>query len=271
MAVTVTEAGVAFDGNVLFEEGEAPDWYTSDLLGTGTVPALLPADTLAFLEYGSPAGIWSSTTAALLGAQPDYEAELDDFEEQLGFHPIDDFVAYLDGSMGLALLRSQSGLLAAEAGYPIGLVGFAGTSSPDPLRSSLKQLNNVLADEGIEASTMTVGEAEFYAHEDAGEEVVVYGVTEERLLIGTSSSDLTKIGAGGPNLTTNPTYAAAVDALDGDGYEVAFFADMAGMADVFGATGDVRVALEPFNAVVGATKIDGSLYRGTVLILIDYD
>jgi hypothetical protein len=111
----------------------------------------------------------------------------------------------------------------------------------------------------------------FFVYEDAGEEVVAYGITDERLVIGTSSRDLTRIGAGGPNLTTNPAYAAAVDALDGDDYSVAFFADVAGMADVFGATGDVRVALAPFTGVIGASKIDGSLYRGTVLVLIDYD
>ena len=43
------------------------------------------------------------------------------------------------------------------------------------------------------------------------------------------------------------------------------------MVDVFGAEGDVRVALKPFTGVIAATKIDGSLYRGTVLVLIDYD
>jgi hypothetical protein len=271
LAVTVTEAGIAFDGVVLFEEGQAPDWYTTALLDTGSVPALLPSNTLAFVEYGNPAGIWSSTATALMGTQPSYEEELDEFEEQLGFHPIDDFVAYLDGSMGIALLQSQQGLLAAETGYPIGLVGFAGTSSPDPLRSSLEQLNTILADEGMQAATTQVGGDEFYVYEDAGDEVVAYGVTDERLMIGTSSDDLARIGANGDNLTANPTYAAALDALDGEDFAVAFFADVAGMIDVFGATGDVRIALEPFTAVVGASRIDGSLYRGTLLVLIDYD
>lgn len=267
LAVTVTEAGIAFDGNVLFEEGQTPDWYTPDLLGTGSVPALLPADTLAFVEYGSPAGIWSSTASALMGAQPDYQAELDEFEEQLGFHPIDDFLAYLDGSMGLALMRSPNGLLAAESGFPIGLVGLAGTSSPEPLRSTLEQVNALLADEGIRPSQANG----FYVYEDSGREMIAYGVTDERLVIGTSSNDLARIGADGPNLTTNPAYAAAVDSLDGDDFEVAFFADVAGMVDVFGGEGDVRVALEPFTGIIVATKIDGSVYRGTVLVLIDYD
>jgi len=90
-------------------------------------------------------------------------------------------------------------------------------------------------------------------------------------VIGTSSNDLARIGAGGPNLTTNPAYAAAVDSLDADDYAVAFFADVAGMVDVFGAEGDVRVALEPFTGVIAATKIDGSLYRGALLVLIDYE
>jgi hypothetical protein len=267
MAVTVTEAGLAFDGSALFEEGQTPDWYAPGLLGTGSAPAMLPADTLAFVEYGSPAGIWSSTASVLMGSQADYQTEFDEFEEELGFHPIDDFVSYLDGSLGLALVRSPAGLLAAETGYPIGLIGFAGTSSPGPLRSSLGKLNSLLADEGMRPST-TNG---YFVYEDAGEEVVAYGVTDERLVIGTSSKDLARIGAPGPNLTTNPAYSAAVDALDGDGYAVAFFADVAGMVDVFGAEGDVRVALEPFTGVIGAGKVDGSLYRGTVLILIDYD
>ena len=52
---------------------------------------------------------------------------------------------------------------------------------------------------------------------------------------------------------------------------MAFFADIAAMVDVFGADGDVRIALEPFTAVVGASRVDGNLYRGTVLVLIDFD
>jgi hypothetical protein len=270
-AVTVTESGVAFDAVVLFEEGNAPGWYTQELLGTGAVPALLPVDTLAFAEYGSPAGIWSSVAASIMGFQSDYEEQLDEFAGEIGFHPIDDFVAYLDGSLGVALLRSEAGLLAAEAGYPIGLVGFVGTSSPDPLRATIRQLNTLLGDEGMPFATTNVAGNDFYVFEDDGQEAVAWGVTDQRFMIGTSSSDLARIGAGGPNLTANPAYAAAVEALPGDNYAVSFFADVDGMVDVFGAEGDVRVALEPFNAIIAGTSIDGSRYRGSLIVLIDYD
>ncbi|MDH3398705.1 MAG: DUF3352 domain-containing protein, partial [Acidimicrobiia bacterium] len=271
LAVTVTDAGVAFDGVVLFEDGQVPDWYTPELLGTGAVPALLPTDTLAFVEYGSPAGIWSSVATSIMGLQSGYEDELDTFAEELGFHPIDDFVAYLDGALGVALLRSGDGLLAAETGYPIGLVGFVGTSSPDPVRASLSKLNDLLADEGMPVSTSMVAGNEFYVFEDDGAEAVAYGVTGQRFLIGTSSNDLARIGAGGPDLTTNPSFAAAIDALPGEEYVVSFYADVAAMVDVFGAEGDVRVALEPFTAVIAGTSIDGSVYRGSLMVLIDYD
>ena len=271
LAVTVTESGVAFDAVVLFEEGNAPDWYTQELLGTGAVPALLPVDTLAFAEYGSPAGIWSSVAASIMGFQSDYEEQIDEFAVELGFHPIDDFVAYLDGSLGVALLRSEAGWLAAESDYPIGLVGFVGTSSPDPLRDTVRKLNSLLADEGMPFTTTSVAGNEFYVFEDTGQEAVAYGVTDQRFLIGTSSSDLGRIGAGGANLTGNPAYTAAVDALPGDDYAVSFFADVAAMVDVFGAEGDVRVALDPFNAVIAGTSIDGSSYRGSLIVLIDYD
>jgi hypothetical protein len=270
LAVTVTDAGVAFDTVVLLEDGQIPDYYAG-LLGTGSVPALLPADTLAFVEYGSPAGIWSSTAAAFMGMQPGYEDDLDVFAEELGFHPIDDFVAYLDGAMGVALVRSNEGILKAETGYPIGLVGLVGTSSPDPLRVSLMKLNDLLAQEGIMVSSTSVAGNEFYVFEDHGEEAVAYGVTEQRMVIGTSSTDLVKIGAAGPNLTTNPAYTAAVDALPGQDYVVSFFADVAGMVDVFGAEGDVRLALEPFTAVIVGTSVNGSHYRGSAIVLIDYD
>ncbi len=271
MAVTVTESGIAFDAVVLFEEGNAPGWYTQELLGTGAVPALLPVDTLAFAEYGSPAGIWSSVAASFMGFKSDYEEQLDEFAVEIGFHPIDDFVAYLDGSLGVALLRSEAGLLAAEAGYPIGLVGFVGTSSPDPLRSTVRKLNSLLTDEGMAFVTTNVAGNELYAYEDAGQEAVAWGVTDQRFMIGTSSSDLARIGAVGPNLTANPAFSAAVDALPGDNFAVSFFADVGGMVDVFGAEGDVRVALEPFNAIIAGTSIDGSRYRGSLIVLIDYD
>jgi hypothetical protein len=271
LAVTVTESGVAFDAVVLFEDGNAPGWYTPELLGTGAVPTLLPADTLAFGEYGSPAGIWSSVAASIMGFQSDYEQQLDEFAVELGFHPIDDFVTYLDGSLGVALLRSEAGLLATETGYPIGLIGFVGTSSPNPLRATIRKMNALLAEEGVPLSTTSVAGNEFYVFEDYGEEAVAYGVTDQRFLIGTSSSDLARIGAGGPDLTTNPAYAAAVDALPGDDYAVSFFADVAGIINVFGAEGDVRVALEPFTALIAGTSIDGSRYRGSLMVLIDYD
>lgn len=271
LAVTVTESGIAFDAVVLFEEGNAPGWYTQELLGTGAAPALLPVDTLAFMEYGSPAGMWSSVAGSIMGFQADYEEQLDEFAMELGFHPIDDFVAYLDGSLGVALLRTEAGLMAAEAGYPIGLVGFVGTSSPDPLRVTVGKINSLLTQEGMPFSTVTVAGNEFYVFEDGGREAVAYGVTDQRFMIGTSSSDLARIGAGGPNLTGNPAYAAAVDALPGDGYSVSFFADVAGMVDTFDAEGDVRIALQPFNAVIAGTRIDESRYHGSLIVLIDYD
>ena len=270
LAVTVTEAGVALDAVVLFEEGRVPDYY-AELLGTGSVPPLLPTDTLAFFEYGSPAGLWSSVAASIVGLQPGYEEDLDAFAEELGFHPIDDFVAYLDGALGVALLRSEDGLLEAETGYPVGLVGLVGTSSPGPLRASLTILNEMLAEEGIVVSTTSVAGNEIYVYDDAGEEVVPFGVTDQRFVIGTSSNDLARIGAGGPNLTVNPNYAAAVDALPGEDYAVSFFADVAGMVDVFGAEGDVRVALQPFTAVIAGTNVDGGVYRGSLMVLIDYE
>lgn len=120
-------------------------------------------------------------------------------------------------------------------------------------------------------STASAGGNEFFVIEDGGEESVAYGVTDQRFLIGSSSSDLARIGAGGSNLTSNPGYAAAAAALPGENYVVSFYADIAGMADVFGAEGDVRVALEPFSGLIAGTSIDESLYRGSLLVLIDYD
>ena len=271
MAVTVTEAGIAFDAVVLFDDGNIPAWYNRELLGTGAAPALLPVDTLAFVEYGSPAGIWTSVTGSFLGIQPDYEDQLDDFARELGFHPIDDFVTYLDGALGIALLRSGDGMLAAETGYPIGLVGFVDTSSPDPLRASISTLNDLLVAEGTPMKATTVAGNQFYVFEDGGEEVVAFGVTDQRFVIGTATGDLARIGAGGKNLAANPAYTAAADALPGDDYVVSFFADVAGLTDVFGAEGDVRVALEPFTAIIAGTSMDGSSYRGSLVVLIDYD
>jgi hypothetical protein len=65
-------------------------------------------------------------------------------------------------------------------------------------------------------------DAVYHVSEDAGDEVVAYGVTDQRLVIGTGSRDLGRIGTGGPYLTTNPAYAAAIAALDGGDYSVAF-------------------------------------------------
>jgi hypothetical protein len=272
LAVTVTEQGIAFDGVALFDERQAPDWFADGAMyGSGSVPALLPADTLAFLEYGSPSQMWSSAGVALMGTTPEFEREIDNLEAELGFHPIDDFVAHLDGSLGFAMVHSQNGMLAAETDYPIGLLGFAGTSSPDPLRDTLDRLNRFLSQEGMPPTTVTNGSDQFYVYEEDGTEVVAYGVTSERLLVGTSSADLATVGASGADLTTSPSYQAAVGALDGDDYSIAFYADVAGMVDVFGATGDVRIALEPLTAVIGAGRVNGSLYQGTVLVLIDYD
>ncbi len=269
-SVTVTDTGVAFDGALMLTDG-GPEWYTPELLGTGSVPALLPVDTLAFAEYGSPAGLWSSIAASVVGQESAYEEELDAAAAELGFHPIDDFVAHLDGVLGVALLRSEEGQLAAESGYPVGLVGFAGTSSPDPLRATLVILQDVLEEKNTPVSAATVGGNEIYVLEDDAAEVVTYGVTDERFVVGTSSSDLTRIGAAGPNLLDSAAYAAAVDALPDENYLVSFFADVDGLADVFGASGDAQIALEPFTAVIAATSIDGDTYRGTVLVLIDYE
>jgi hypothetical protein len=133
------------------------------------------------------------------------------------------------------------------------------------------RLNRLLSREGMPPNTVIMGADQFFVYEDGGIEVVAYGVTDERLLVGTSSADLAKVGAGGADLTTSRSYQAAVEALDRDDYSVAFFADVTGIVDLFSASGDVRVALEPVTAVVGAGRVDGSLYQGTVLVLIDYD
>lgn len=269
-SATVTDTGIAFDAAMLLDGEDLPPWYDAQVAATGTVPPLLPADTLAFVEYGSPASIWTALEDFVADTAPEYEGELDSLATDLGFHPIDDFVAHLDGDLGVALLRSRAGMMAVESGYPIGLVAFAGTSSPETITTTLTDVNLLLKAEGAPIAPVPSPDGTLFTLEEDGVEVVAYGVRDGNFLIGSSSAAANAIGANGPDVTDNATYQAAVDALAGD-YQVSFFVDIAALAEVFEAEGDVGTALQPFQAVVGGAQLGDEVYRGTVLLVIDYD
>lgn len=263
LGITITDIGAAFD--VAAQFSGAP--LDEELFGVrGSIPAVLPADTLAFARFPSPAALWELTRSNLGSDAQTVDDELETMVAELGFHPIDDLVAHLDGSGAVALVASDRGVLARESGFDVGVLAFAGTSEPGRVAGSLDTLTRMLRDQG---AAMFSAQGFFVLDED-GSEVVAYGVRDGRLLVGSSVSILSGVGTEGARLDGTDAFVQAVKALPGDGYDVSFYADVDRLASIFGADRDLATVLEPIDSIVAATKLEAETFRGTLVIVIDY-
>ncbi len=261
LGITVTDHGVAVDIAASFSG--LPDGYAELFAGRGSVPELLPDDTYAFVEYPNPAGVWrlmaSQDEAATL------REELDAVATEWGFHPVDDLVVYLDGPFGVALVRSEQGMLAEESGFDVGLLVVAGTSAPDRVTASLDALTGLLVEEGLPV----VPDQGLFSVTDAGREVFAYGVRDGLLLAGSNTPILQQVGPAGARLDSSAGFSRAVRALPASDQRVILYADVNRLSTVFGAREDVSAALEPIDSIVASTQIEARTVRATVLVVID--
>jgi len=216
--VGITEAGLQMDGVTSFDEAKLPAGASQSWADPAFI-AGLPTDTIGYLLLPS---FWNDPTVQdglLLGLMG---IDLEGISAELGFHPVDDFLAYLTSGIGI----STTGITTDASGF--GVLGSGVVSNPGAVAETLDQLASYLETQaGMPVRTLTVGGQEFLGIvDDLGEPMLVFGLSGDRLLISSGSSPLEGFLGSDAKLSADAAYQAAKTAT---GDELEFFVDTQAM------------------------------------------
>ncbi len=265
MGVTVTTAGLQLDYTMAFGPDGLPAVYELYApRAAGDLAQQLPADTILYLTTAGPADLWDTFTTQMEAAGMDMQRELAAVEQGLGFSLHDDLIRYLDGPLTLALLSGSDGMLARESGFDLEILASMGTSQPDSVEATLGRITELLRQQGV---AVAPGAGGFQAIQDRGFDVLAYGVSDGRLLIGSSSTVLS--ATGGSKLASTPGFAAVDAALPGEASDIAFYADIGRMVDAFTDEPEIIDALAPLQGLGASARIEGTSITSTMVLLVN--
>jgi hypothetical protein len=146
--------------------------------------------------------------ANMEGAE-DYAESLMMFEMTFGFSPYEDFLGKLDGEWAFAIMPSSEGLLAEGLGVPLDFVFLAETSDPEGLQDVTERIGFLITlfeigmVKPIESEKATLYEL---IDMTIGESIFTYGMSEGYFVLGSSTSALNELFAGGPSLVDSERY-----------------------------------------------------------------
>lgn len=288
MGVSAVDVGVKVDYAIIADpelQAEMPEGYFNDDPKTAS---LAPEDTILYFTSGIAVDNLEQTKESLLGLLSsqggDAEEALMMFAMAFGFDPIEDLLGNLNGELAVMLLPSSEGVLAESMEIPLGFAILAETDNSSALLDVADKLSTALEKQGM--GVAEVSEQDFGTIYDLvdmyyGDLIVTYGVSEDHLMIGSSSGVLEEVFSGGLSLA------------DSEGYQEVWDAFSRGMAPVMyvnieGLIGQIRESMEPweretFDEEVGeiveslrflaaaASPMDDNIARATFILFMEME
>ena len=191
----------------------------------------MPAETLVYLAGARPDLSWQLflEQAENLNTRQDVTEAMAAFNEEFGFNPETDLFPNLDGEYLIAIVQSNEGLMASE-GIPLGLSLVFETSNPAGLVPVVAGLDKLIAGEfGVVPAPVDVGghslqqvSAPFIG------DIATYGLTDDLLLLASSTGLAGEIVGGESALTANPDYQAVWTAFP-EGTRPVLYANVSGL------------------------------------------
>ncbi len=286
VGISAVDVGVKIDYAILTDpelQAELPEGYLDT---DPKIPSMAPEDTIMYLVSGIVVEDLEQTRENLLqllsSQGSDAEEALTLFAMSFGFDPIDDLIGSLDGEIALLLLPSAEGLLAESMDIPLGFALLAETNKPQKLLTVADNFSAAMERQGM--GEVEVSEEEFGTIYDlvdmfSGDLIVTYGVGEEHLMIGSSSSVFADLFSGGPSLAESEAYQEIWDAFPRDMVPMMYL-------NIEGLIGQIRESMEPWEredfdeeagAILKAMKafaaamapVEDNLSKMTIILFIE--
>jgi hypothetical protein len=286
VGISAVDVGVKFDYAILTDPELQAEISEGYFYTDPKIASLAPEDTIMYFVSGIKVEDLEQTRETLLqllsSQGTDAEEALALFTMAFGFDPIDDLIGSLDGEIALLLMPSVEGVLAESMDVPLGFALLAETNKPQKLLNVADDFSAAMERQGI--GEAEVSEQEFGTIYDlvdlySGDLIVTYGVGEEHLMIGSSSSVLADVFSGGPSLDESEAYQDIWDAFPRDMAPVMYL-------NIEGLIGQIRESMEPWErevfdeqagAVIEAMKVfaaaaapmEDNLSKVTIILFIE--
>ena len=246
VGISAVDVGVKIDYTIVADPEkmtELPEGYFNT---NPQIPSMAPEDTILYLASGFDAENIEQTRKTMLemlgGQGADAEEALAMFTTAFGFDPIDDLLGSLDGEFDFLLVPSSSGVLAESLDIPLGFAILAETNKPQKLLDVADNFSAAMERQGI--GEAEVSEQEFGTIYDLvnmfnGDSILTYGVSDDRLMIGSSLDILADLFDGGPSLADSDSYQDIWKEFPKNMAPVVY-------VDIEGLIGQLREVMEPW-------------------------
>jgi hypothetical protein len=286
MALSVVEEGLRMEGVTVYDLeslGEAQRSALAIQPVRPTIDTRFPESTLFFMA-GNHLDLSWQTLRASMAESPgfsDFEESLELLEEQIGINPDTELFPYLDGEFGIGLLPGATGLLPEQMGVPLSVLILAETSQDEALLGTIERLSSHMGELGdvpIQGTTIA-GVPAFEVFDPYFEStLLVYGVGEGALFVGTGADVIVQAFGDGPSLAEDEQYRSTWDSFP-SGEIPAFYLDLTGLLGQIreAESGPQRVEaydamafLEPIRVIAATgSGLEGNRARSTFIVFIE--
>jgi hypothetical protein len=274
LAATMLDEGVRLE---VVAVGEPSGALPIDTAAAGDMAGLLPADAIGFAGIGAfdvPAA-WSSLMEML--AQIPVEEGGTSVNDtitmvggMLGINIEQDLVNQLTGEVGLGLLPATAGSLVTGSGVNLGIIAVLGVRDPGAMATTAQAMATGLGSmTGTPATPRPFDGGTLYALSDGTNDIVLFGMAGDHMVITTHESHAAALLAGGDRLAGSARYAEAISGLPG-GSEPLLYLDIAALVGALHLDATQSAAVAPLQTVAVSGSTEAQIMRTTVYLRIDH-
>lgn len=273
LAATMLDEGVRL---ALVTVGDPGDALPIGGIGASDLPGLLPADAILSAGIGGfdvPAA-WAGLLEVLAQlpveqGQPSIQDSITLIGTMLGVNIEQDLVNQLTGEVGVGLLPTTAGSLAA-GGVNLGLIAVLGVRDPGAMAGTVAAMA-----EGIARMSQTPSSPRpfeggtLYGLSDGTSEIALFGMAGENLVITTHESHASALLSGGDKLAGSARYAEAISGLPQDSSPVLYL-DVAALVSALPQEDGQGAGIAPLQTVAAAFSGSPQAAVMTIYLRIDY-
>lgn len=246
--------------------------------GSSELPGLLPQGTFIYVGIagdepllGADATLDGMLAESGLGEAElqEVQAALDEMEGMLGFDIDDDLLRHLGGDFGFGIFPADEPVGTDPGGAQVGFLGLAGVTDPVVVADTAARFRAFLADQGIPFAERQAAGATLYAIGEGPNDLVMFGVVDDYLVIASDHRDVAAMFDVGSKLADDPLFQEAAAALPQRGDPIMFVDLRRAMAEL-GAEPDLQDAWAPIAGFAANADETDTTSRFTFLALIDY-
>lgn len=283
LTVSAVESGVQMDIFAAYDESRLPAFNVEVLtLAPGQVTLeRLPEDALVYVQGTRLDLMLENARAALEASDPGaFDEAMESFEQQFGFNPASDLLAYLNGDYAVALLRDPHSFFAQNELGEIGFAVVAQSGNDAALQATLARLNAALEDNGTPVEGQSLGGIDAFGlgFIPGAEAAAYYGVGQNWLSIASSAEVFSAFYQPTTTLAASATHQQRWAAFPA-GTAPVMYVDVPGLVQLSQDSplaaqapidAETLTALAPIRAVaMGAQPYADGLFRATLIVFIE--